>query len=114
MSLSFDLSKINDYRNVCYTEKKDLHPITDAIAWYTMAFGLGELTEKNLAEWLVRLDLYDRMFGSLLTDGHITEDDLRKHFGLRSNVNNETRKSWCKQMADRFCCESDRRIRPVA
>jgi hypothetical protein len=73
-------------------------PITNALIWATMGVGLGEITEKNAAEFYARVKLSEKLVGQMLNRGPepywITAEDVRKRVGLRTNVSNEGRAKW--------------------
>lgn len=130
MSLNFKLDKIKDYKTLCWVrldaDGEKLNPVTDGLIWSTMSIGLGEITEKNINEWLVRLQFSDKLFGTLLikagengerVERPITREELVAHIGLRTNVTNETRAKWMKRMTERFMSDAEyalRKVEPVA
>lgn len=109
MSLNFDLSKISSFKTVCY-DGEQMKPITEALIYASMSVGLGEVTAKNVDEWLVRLSLTDRLFGTFLRNGDgqrsFTRQEIEAHIGLVCNVRSEKRASWAKRMMDNFFQEA--------
>lgn len=124
MSLNFKLDKIKDYQTVCWQDEK-LSAVTDGLIWATMGVGLGEITEKNINEWLVRLTFSDKLFGTMLglagekgerVERPFTRWELVQHIGLRTNVVNEPRAKWMKRNAERFMSDTEyamSRVEPV-
>ncbi len=94
MALHWDLTKIENYKEVCWQRKtepfgqwesleqmvnsgqwywsddkdhvRQMHPITDALIWGSMSIGMGEITEKNHEEVFLRYDMQRRIFGARL------------------------------------------------
>ncbi len=121
MSLNFKLDKIKDYKTVCWDgdvmADGKMKLVTESLIWTTMQVGLGSITEENIPEWLVRLDLVDRLFGTMMVryDGDkrvnvpFTKEDLVAHIGLTTNVSKETRTKFLKRTMDHFVRESEHR-----
>jgi hypothetical protein len=104
MSLNFDLTKIKDHEEVCFTTAKSddpgqgikagdriMNPLTNALIWATMSVGWGVIEEETYEAWFERLRLVERTSGPFLfVNGgqpySITKEDVRKHIGLRTNV----------------------------
>src|SRR5581483_2508285 len=94
MSLTWNIEKVKDYDTVCWIEG-ELNPITNTLIWATMSVKLGEITEKNAAEFYARLAITEKITGpSVVKDGepyYITPEDVEAHIGLYCNVINESR-----------------------
>ena len=110
MSLNFKLDKIKNYTEVCH-KGEELHPVTNGLIWSTMTVGLGEITAKNIDEWLIRLALADKLFGTMMFVGSgpnerqprpFTREELVAHIGLTTNVSNETRNQFTKRQTEHF------------
>ena len=95
MSLNFNLTKIKNSKTVCYRPVEDgdyeMHPVTHAIIFATMAIGMGEITEKNHEEFFDRISKWEKVGGAFLQDGNgkprkLTIEDIEKHIGLTTNV----------------------------
>jgi hypothetical protein len=105
MALEWDITKIKNHKKVCFTEtdKKDengkplvrLKPMTEALIWATIVVDLGEITEANYREFAWRLRLYSATTGHKLLwrrtkkgkrEYDPSEDDVKRHIGLRCNV----------------------------
>jgi hypothetical protein len=112
MGLSWDLTKVKDHNNACYTRALDdngkpesdgdgkplyqLKPLTEALIWSTIMVDLGDITEANYREFAWRLRLYSATTGHKLlvrtgVDGEAddcdpTEDEVKAHIGMHCNV----------------------------
>ena len=117
MPLTFKLDKIKNYETVTRTGT-ELNPVTNALIWSTMSVGLGSITEKNLNEWIVRLEFSDKLFGTMLKkdgeDRPFTREELVAHIGLSCNVVDETRVKWTKRMTEHFMREAEYKMKKVA
>lgn len=101
MALHFDLTRVNPLT------KRD--GVTDTLIFATMIVGMGEITEKNAAEFWDRLDLIQHLNGPLMdgTDSEgkstpvaVTFEDVQNHIGLRTNVALETWAKFLKRNVD--------------
>ena len=104
MALTYDLTAIPDYAQVCYTEDGTLAPVTHALVMLMLHLGLrGSITAKNAEEAVIQVAATQRAFGAQLReqddDGRwtiprfITPDEVRAHVGLVTNAN-VTRRQW--------------------
>lgn len=113
MSLTWDLTKIKDYKELCWIpdtvegnpEQVRINPVTESLIWTTITVGMGFIEEKNLDEFAYRLFFYEQAFGASLyregKDRFITYEEIKAHIGLRTNVYpTETRAKWEKRMKD--------------
>ncbi len=117
MSLNWDLTQIENYKEVCWEKNEDdtttLNPVTESLIWLTMGIGWGKITEENQAEFYCRVSLYEKLFGTMLSywkDGKkvsvaITPEDVRNHIGLSTNVGKETDAAWRKRIIQNFVRE---------
>jgi hypothetical protein len=86
MALHWNLSKIADYEKVCLNADGSVSAKTETIIWATMTVQLGKITESNYQEFFVRLDFGNR----LRSWGYdLTEEDIKAHIGLTTNVIDE-------------------------
>lgn len=116
MALHWDVRDIADKDTVTTSPStrgktdKEWHPITHALIMGSMVIGIGHITEKNYKKVARRYAQY-QMLGALLGSQvmpkiYITEEDVRKHIGLKMNVADITDAAWHKHlitMIDRDC-----------
>lgn len=111
MSLDFGLGGIKNYKELCWTDAeaggKQLTGLTHALIWDTMTVGLGEITEKNLDEWMYRLCIMGRVCPREMK---ITRQDLVNHIGLRTNASTFTRAAFKKRAMDMLDGEARRHV----
>ncbi len=93
MSLDFNLREIPNHREMCWNGD-NLAPITHNLVWATIGVGLGAITEKNLPEWLFRLEFLNRIGCDL---GNLDKPALEAHIGLSCNVIDESRAKFIKR-----------------
>jgi hypothetical protein len=93
MSLHFDLTQ-------CAFEGDP--QISKALVFYCMALSLRGITESNWQTFALRMRFHDALFGTLLRspegDAPISDDDLRAHIGLTTNVDDEPTTRWANSM----------------
>ena len=89
MSLNFYYSNVANADTVMFDGDR-MYPDTQSIIFTTMSVGLGEITEKNWMEFYARMNIIERL-GNYTP---IPPERVKEHIGLRTNVNNETRKQW--------------------
>lgn len=118
MSLDWNLSKIENYKEVCFSTNENgediLNPRTEALIWLTMAVDIGKITEENAIEFYARVSLWENMFTPMLSsfEDHkkvyhkITPEDVKKHIGLSTNVSKISDAAWRKRMFDNFVREA--------
>jgi len=99
MSLNYQLTKIENYEELCWVKKGEEHyelnPVTHALIFATMVVDIGEITTKNYEEFYARMTL----FGKLNDITYPTIEDVRAHIGLHTNVfPSATRNQWLKRM----------------
>ncbi len=112
MALHWDISKIENYKEVCRLppekgeEVGDLTPVTESLIWATMEIEMGQITEANYVEFWMRLSALDALCegevgriydpeksrgGKKFRMRPITLEEVRNHIGLGTNVS--TKKS---------------------
>jgi hypothetical protein len=106
MSLSFNLSKIENSGELCWETPEPeegrmatsrMAGLTECLIYSTMFVDLGEITKKNATQFYARLYLWERTRGTLKSDGEfITMQDVTSHIGLTTNVANMTDAKWSK------------------
>lgn len=105
MSLNFDFSEMierlgqEEYDRITDhpTQENKWHPVTDAMIWACMAVGLGRITEENAEKFAERLIALQAVSGAMLTGEkpvYLTEEDVRNHIGMRTNVTDESDQTW--------------------
>jgi hypothetical protein len=119
MALDFNTKNVKDQSLLTVIAKADdpmqgvkkgqelWSPLVEALAHVTMGIGLGELTEKNLPEFLLRVRLWERCFGAMrkshtggkLVDVYFTVAELRGMVGFRTNVSPLTRPVFLRNLA---------------
>jgi hypothetical protein len=86
MSLDFNLTKIKNYKSVCW-RGENMNPVTEALIWSTMAVGIGVISDKTLDKFSQRLRVWERVHGPFLHGrGPITRAEVEDHLGLSTNV----------------------------
>lgn len=102
MSLNWNAEKIEGREN--FTD--DEFGVMDGLIWLTMAVGIHEITEKNYKEFHARLDIIQRLHGPYMNQGGkdylITEEDVKRCIGLRTNASTLTRNQFNKSQLERF------------
>ena len=78
----------------------------NCLIWASLSIGMGEITEKNLKEWVYRLRRFAFEGKPLLlnkdkTPYEITEEVIRSWIGLRTNVRTISNASFDKLMRKR-------------
>jgi hypothetical protein len=120
MSLNWNLSKIANTETTCWRKDSSgeevMRGITHTLIFATMAVDLGEISAKNVDEWLVRLQCIGRVYAD---EGwsSITRQNLTDHIGLNTNVSNKTRKQFLAKMGkalERECVSEVKRIATVS
>jgi hypothetical protein len=102
MSLDFDFTdminrlgreefdRITDHPD---PDNKGWHPITEGLIWMTMSVGLPGIHTKYVDKFVERAAALQAVQGGWLATSHgkvlITEEDIRNHEGLRTNVSFE-------------------------
>lgn len=123
MSLDWDLTKIKNYKELCWEKNEDdtstLNPVTESLIWLTMGIGIGKITEDNASEVYCRVAMYEKLFGTMLSywkDGEkvsvaITPEDIHSHIGLSTNVGKETDAAWRKRTIQNFVREQKNKFK---
>jgi hypothetical protein len=99
MSLDARYTKIKNYEELCYfTDEKGqprLNPVTEILVFATLAVGLHEITEENIDEWELRLEmltLAGETLGILPDENGERKpwqpgrEELEEHLGLWTNA----------------------------
>ena len=117
MALNFDLTKIKNLDELWLTNEKGeevMDPITNALIWGTISVGLHTIEEKNIDEWMFRLEVL------ALTDGHLliktkedgtkegynpTRDEVERRIGLWTNAFPDKKRTKFMSDVSRFLAE---------
>jgi hypothetical protein len=110
MSLTWDVSKIKDFKKVT-TDPRDAtkwHSTTQALIWLALPCLYSEITEKNHEELFERIHMYEHARGAQRTNAlgelYITLDNVRDHIGFKCNVTPKSMQSFKLNLA-RMCYE---------
>ena len=99
MSLNWDITKVEDSKDLCHNDDGSLSVVTEALIFITIPIEIGEITEKNYEEFWARVRLVELTCGPMCSfpDGPrlLTLENVRSHIGLHTNAGPEiTRKKW--------------------
>ena len=94
MPLHWDIGNIKDYKTVCFNGEGDdaeLKTVTSTLINLTMNLGINDWTDKNIDEVLLRLRMYESIYGKLVYNGttgdnSLTNEVIRQHVGLYTNA----------------------------
>lgn len=109
MSLNFDLQQVKDFNDLWVPTgegvERRLNTKTERLIFAAMVYDLGEVTEKNVDEWLWRQEFYGRLFDPLYWKNptepdNFSREELERHIGLKLNVITKARKAWVKAKMD--------------
>lgn len=111
MALHYELSKIENYKTVCWigeegADDRRMNPVTETLIFATMGVGLGGITDKNVDEFAARFRILEKIHGAFLykfnedvrEDWFLSDEDFIAHIGLGCNVTNETRAKWASRI----------------
>lgn len=112
MALRWDLSKITDWKEVCFftadNGERRMHPLTEMLITSTAVVQMGAITEKNAGEFFRRIALMEAITGSFLHHGAmgtprpITSADVEQHIGLTTNVTTKSLAAFLRGAWDGF------------
>jgi len=130
MALTWDLGKIDGYKEVCFIPEIDLdgtisgdkqmNPVTEVLIWTTMLVGINQITDKTYVDFYKRIKLLEETGSHLLsgTDekGNLVESnpslqDIYFHRGLSTNATRWTEKQFCKRLGERLLENVTRNIK---
>lgn len=115
MSLSFDLTNVKDYEEVCFEETengREQRAVTQALIFHAMGAGIGEITEETANEFYARVNAREKLHGPMVhtpddedptgwSPYFITREDVEAHIGLTTNVYpREARASWALRLIE--------------
>jgi hypothetical protein len=122
MSLNWDLTKIENYEELCWNKNEDdtvkLNVVTESLIFIGMAIGIGKISKENASEVYGRIAMYEKLFGATMCvfkgngkeQVFITPEDVYAHIGLSTNVGKETEASFRKRMTDNFMRDQIRKF----
>lgn len=94
MSLNYELSKIENWREVCLNSEGNLNPTTHSLIFALMAIGCPNITERNFATVWERLQIAEGVIGAYRNcNGEpkkYTRAEITAHIGLETNVSKKT------------------------
>jgi hypothetical protein len=129
MSLNYDLTKITDYKSLCWREAKDekgqtvigadgqpvlnMDAITYTLVFGTIMVGFREITEANAEEFTTRLrdwwsvdsegPIREWIDGAdLPVERHVTIEEVRAHIGLKTNAINYSARKFASLLKKRI------------
>jgi len=82
-----------------------MNPITQVLIFTTISTGIADITEKNVDEYYIRLQMYDQANGAgLLIDSEgkgrgLTYQEVKDHVGLRTNASPLTKAQYAKRIS---------------
>ena len=93
MPLHWSIEDIKDYKTVCFDGEGDearLKTVTSTLVNLTMALGINDWTDKNIDEVLLRIRMYESIYGKLVYkvdtgENSLTNEVIRQHVGLSTN-----------------------------
>jgi hypothetical protein len=93
MPLHWDIGNIKDYKTICFDGEGDdttLKTITSTLIDLTMNLGICNFTDKNIDEVILRIRMYETIYGKLVYnmdtgDNCLTNEVIRQHVGLHTN-----------------------------
>jgi len=94
MALHFDFTAVPNHETVCLKPDGEIQQVTDMLIWLTLALDLNGITAANVEKFLLRLRMYEVVTGST----KLTEEQVRAHIGLKTNVSNETDAKFAKKI----------------
>lgn len=79
--------------------KSELNPVTIMLINYTMAIGIGEISNENVDDVSCRIALLEAVLG---TEGgkHVTRADVVRHVGLRTEVEHKDLPTFWKMICN--------------
>lgn len=102
MALNWNITEVKDWDKT--TEEENV--VLNTLIWMTMAVGMREITEKNHIEFHARVQLIEKLHGSLLheegKDRLIKLEEVKRFIGLSTNASTLTRNQFNKNQLERF------------
>ena len=110
MALNWNVSKVENFKTVCYNADGKVNGVTETLIWATMIIGMNGITEKNAEEFFFRISMREKLHGALRRDWSgenpvdvfVTWDEVKTHIGLGTNATNMTRAKFIKHTVNQF------------
>ena len=113
MALNWNLGDIENFKSVCRNEDESLREETELLIFYTMNLGMGLITQNNVDKFILRLRMYEVMYGMAKwwnVNGQrvnvISDTLIRKHIGLRTNASSISDAQFNKNMLKQLVREA--------
>ena len=113
MALRWDLTKVKDYKKVCFTkngttpeDKIDMNPITEVLIFATTFVQMNNITKKTYKEFHSRLKEFEVATGmrGLVLNTKTEEfrmptlEEVQYHVGLTTNATTSDRRKWGSEL----------------
>lgn len=98
MSLNVNLTKIKNFKDVCYDTNGSLTMSTTTIAWMMPVIGMPGITKATAQTVFLRIHLYETLFEPIRGVGCFTMGEILSHIGLTANVAFETDTKWQRRI----------------
>lgn len=102
MALSFNLTKIKNFADVCYETDGMLTGLTTTLVWMLPVIGMPGITKATAKFVYLRIATYEHLFGPMRGLEHITMEEVLAHVGLTANVAFETDAKWERRIMKSF------------
>jgi hypothetical protein len=102
MALSFNLTKIKNFADVCYEPDGTLTGLTTTIVWMLPVIGMPGITKATAKFVYLRIATYENLFGPMRGLENITMEEVLSHVGLTANVAFETDAKWERRIMKLF------------
>ena len=110
MSLNFDLTGIENYKELCWEPTHRggdrLNPITETLVFAAQIVGVADINDKTKGEFFRRLSMLEHVGGSFVQKStpkgsvmlYITQADVEAHVGLHTNATPRTKAQFHKMI----------------
>ena len=102
MALSFNLTKIKNFADVCYEPGGMLTGLTTTLVWMLPVIGMPGITKATAKFVYLRIATYEHLFGAMRGLEYITMEEVLAHVGLTANVAFETDAKWERRIMKSF------------
>lgn len=85
----------------------------ECLIWGSIAVDVGEITDKNVDEWLFRFKFLESV-GRSITNQPMTRSIIERWIGLRMNVITQPRKKWMKRVMENIERDVEYSVRQAA